>query len=126
MPRVRIVALLLVVNTAVFVAGMAFGGAVAGADRPIWLPPVWLRAGIPLAVAVGLWFGNRWARWVAAAMCTVHLLWAGIASIVLTLGGYFTGDGVVFRAIHAGLLTGTWLAALALLLFGTGRTSERA
>ena len=126
MPPVRIAALLLVANTAVFIAGMLLRGAVAGANRPIWLLPIWLRAGFPLAVAVGLWFGHRWAWWVAVAMCAVLLLWTGLASIVLAFGGYFTGDGVAFRAIHVSLLMGTWLVALSLLLFRTGRTRERA
>jgi hypothetical protein len=122
----RIAALMLVANTVVFVIGMAVGGSDAGTARPSWLPPVWLRATIPLAVAAGLWFGHRWAWWVAIVGCSVFLLWAGLASVVLGLGGYFTGERVGFRTLHLGLLLATWLAALALLLSGAGRAVGRA
>jgi hypothetical protein len=119
MTTLRIVAVLLVANTVMFVAGVLGGGGSKGVQRPSWLPPLWIRAGIPLAGAGGLWFGQQWAWWIAVAMCAGLLIWSGIASFVLALGGYFTEDGAASRALHVGLLVVTWLAALALLLTGS-------
>ncbi len=102
------------------------GHARAGVERPFWFLPLWIRAGIPLAVAGGLWFGQRWAWWIAVTMCAGLLLWIGVASFVLALGGYFTKEGAALRALHLGLLVATWLAALALLLSGSGRAIGRA
>lgn len=121
----RIAALMLIANTAVFVTGMAMGGSDAGLARPSWLPPVWIRAMVPLAVAGGLWFGHRWAWWATIVGCSVLLLWTGLASVVLGLGGYFTGEGIGFRALHFGLLVATWLAALSFLLSGSARAAGR-
>ena len=92
MTTLRIVALLLVANTAVFVVGALGGANSHGIQRPIWLPPLWIRTAIPLAVAGGLWFEQRWAWWIAVAMCAGLLLWIGVASFVLTLGGYFSEE----------------------------------
>jgi hypothetical protein len=117
----RVAALLIVLNTTLFVIGMTIGGSNIGPDRPGWLPPVWFRIAAPLAVAGGLWFGHRWAWWIAIAMSAVLILWMGSASLVLAFGGYFTGQGAASRAMHFGLLLGTWLAALALLLSGPDR-----
>ena len=86
MTTLRIVALLLVANTAVFVVGALGGASSHGIQRPIWLPPLWIRTAIPLAVAGGLWFEQRWAWWIAVAMCAGLLLWIGVASFVLALG----------------------------------------
>ena len=116
MTTLRIAAVLLVANTVVFVVGVVRGGGGAGVERPFWLPPMWIRAGFPLAVAGGLWFDQPWAWWVAVAMCSGLLVWSGTASLVLALGGYFTGDGGAWRSLHIGLLIGSWLVALALLL----------
>lgn len=118
----RVAAVLLAINTAVFVVGMAVAGSPTGPNRPAWLPPVWFRAGAPLVVAGGLWFGYRWTWWIAVAMCSVLLLWTGAASLVLALGGFFAGEGAGLRALHLGLLLATWLAALALLLSATVRS----
>ena len=126
MTTLRIVALLLAANTAVFVVGVLGGVGSAGVERPFWFLPLWIRAGIPLAVAGGLWFGQRWAWWIAVTMCAGLLLWIGVASFVLALGGYFTKEGAALRALHLGLLVATWLAALALLLSGSGRAIGRA
>ena len=123
MTTLRLVAMLLVANTVVFVIGILSAGGSAGIERPFWLPPRWIRAGIPLAVAGGLWFGQRWAWWSAVAMCAGMLVWSGVATFVLALGGYFTEDGAALRALHLGLLVVTWLAALALLLSAPGRTA---
>src|SRR5947208_1253115 len=114
MTTLRIVAGLLVANTIVLVIGVLVGGGSAGIDRPWWLPSVWIRAAIPLAVAGGLWFGQPWAWWLAVAMCAGLLIWIGIASIALAPGGYFTEDGAAWRTLHLGLLVVTWLSALAL------------
>jgi hypothetical protein len=116
MTTLRIVAVLLVANTAVLVMGVLGAGSSAGIERPLWRPSIWIRAGITLAVAGGLWFGQQWAWWIAVAMCAGLLIWSGIASFVLALGGYFTKDDAASRVLHLGLLVGTWLAALALLL----------
>ncbi len=124
MTRLQIAALLLVANTAVFIVGVLGGGGNAGIERPFWLPPLWIRAGIPLAVAAGLWFAQRWAWWIAVAMCGGELLWIGVASFVLALGGYFTEEGAALRALHLGLLVATWVAALAFLLSGSGRAID--
>jgi hypothetical protein len=112
----RIAALLLVANTVVLVTGVLKGGGSAGIKRPSWFPPFWIRVGLPLAVAGGLWYGQHWAWWTAVAMCVGLLLWSGIASLVLAFGGYFAGLGAAFRILHLSLLVGTWLTALALLL----------
>jgi hypothetical protein len=117
MTTLRIVAVLLATNTVILVAGVLGGGGTGGVKRPFWLPPLWIRAGIPLSVAGGLWFGQQWAWWIAVAMCAGLLIWSGIASFVLALGGYFTKDHAA-SALHLGLLVVTWLAALALLLSG--------
>jgi hypothetical protein len=117
MTTLRIVAMLLVANTVIFVAGVLGGGGSHGVKRPFWLPPLWIRAGIPLAVAGGLWFGQEWASWIAVAMCAGLLIWSGVASFVLALGGYFTKTGAAYRVLHFSLLVATWLTALALLLF---------
>ena len=126
MTTLRIVALLLLVNTAVFVLSVPRGGGAVGIERPTWLPPLWIRAGIPLIVAGGLWFGQRWAWWIAVAMCAGLPLWTGVAGFGLALGGYFAEEGAALRALHLGLLVATWLAALALLLSGSGRAIGRA
>lgn len=118
----RIAALLLAVNSIVLVAGVVTGGSM-GAKRPWWVPSVWIRAGVLLVVAGGLWYGQPWAWWIAVAMCVGLLLWTGIASVVLALGKYFAGEGAVLRLLHVGLLVGTWLAALAILLSPSGRLS---
>ena len=89
----RVAALLLGINAVVFVVGVALSGASPGADRPGWLPPAWFRAAVPLIVAFGLWFGHRWAWGVGIVLCFVLLLWTGLASLVLALGGYFAGPG---------------------------------
>ena len=112
------VAMLLVANTVVLVAGALGGEGSAGVKRPVWLPPLWIRAGIPLAVAAGLWFGQKWAWWLAVTMSAGMMAWIVVASFVLALGGYFTGDGAGIRVLHSGLLAATWLAALVLLLSG--------
>jgi hypothetical protein len=117
MTTLRVAAIFLVANTVIFVAGVLGGGGSDGVKRPFWLPPLWIRAGIPLAVAGGLWFGQQWAWWVAVAMTAGLLVWIGVASFVLALGGYFTKDGAAFQVLHFSLLATTWLAALALLLF---------
>jgi hypothetical protein len=59
MTTLRVVALLLVANTVIFVAGVLGGGGKGGLKRPFWLPPLSIRAGIPLAGAGGLWFGQE-------------------------------------------------------------------
>ena len=121
----RAAAVLLVINTMVFVIGIALGGNSAGVDRPGWLPPVWFRAGAPLVVAGGLWLGHRWAWWVTVLMCSVLSLWTAFASLFLALGGYFAGEGAASRAVHLGMLLATWLAALALLLAPAARAASR-
>ena len=108
--------MLLVVNTVMVVVGVLGGGGSDGVKRPLWLPPLWIRAGIPLAVAGGLWFGQEWAWWLAVAMSAGLLVWIGVASFVLALGGYFTKAGAGFRVLYFSLLATTWLVALALLL----------
>ena|SRR5438046_1439246 len=125
MTTLRIVAVLLGANTIVFVIGVLGGGGSGGIERPWWLPSLWIRAAIPLAVAGGLWFGQPWAWWLAVAMCAGLLIWSGIASFVLALGGYFTQDGAAWRTLHLGLLVITWLTALALLLSGSARSVGR-
>ncbi|PYR23116.1 MAG: hypothetical protein DMF98_19140 [Acidobacteria bacterium] len=117
MTTLRVVAILLVANTVILVAGVLGRGGSVDVKRPFWVPPLWIRVGIPLAVAGGLWFGQQWSWWIAVAMCGGLLIWSGIASFVLAVGGYFTEDGAASRALHVGLLVVTWLAALALLLF---------
>src|SRR6266581_8411446 len=112
----RAAALLLAINSVVFVIGIALGGSSAGVDRPGWLPPVWFRAGSQLVVAVGLWLGHCWAWWVGFGICSVLLLWTGFASLVLAFGGYFGGEGAAWRTVHLGVLLATWLGALDLLL----------
>ena len=119
----RIVALLLVANTIVVVAGILSGGGSRGIERPSWLPSIPVRTGIPLAVAVGLWFGQQWAWWAAVTMCAGLLLWIGIASFVLALGGYFSGEGAAVKVVHFSLLVVTWLAGLGVLLSASGRIS---
>ena len=116
----RVAALLFAINAVVFVADIALRGTSPGVGRPGWLPPAWLRAAVPLVVAVGLWFGHRWVWWVGVVMCSALLVWTGLASLVLALGGYFAGEGAASRIIHLVMLIATWLAALALLL-STGR-----
>lgn len=111
MATLRIVALLLVANTAVFTVGVLGGGGSTGTERPFWLPPLWIRVGFPLTVAGGLWFGQRWAWWLAVVMCAGLLLWAVVASFFLALGGYFAEEGASLRALGIGLLVATWLAA---------------
>jgi len=125
MTTLRIVALLIVANTAVFVVGALGGPNSHGIQRPVWLPPLWIRTAIPLAVAGGLWFEQRWAWWIAVVMCAGLLLWIGVASFVLALGGHFTEEGAALRALHLGLMVATWLAALGLLRSGSGRTIGR-
>jgi len=121
----RVAALLLAINAVVFVVGVALSGASPGADRPGWLPPAWFRAAVPLIVAFGLWFGHRWAWWVGIVLCFVLLLWTGLASLVLALGGYFAGPGAASRTIHLVMLIATWLVALALLLSPRARAVSR-
>ena len=121
----RMAALLLALNTLVFLSGMAVGGSSVGADRPSWLPPVWFRAGAPLVIAAGLWLGYRWAWWLALMMCSVFLLWTGLASLVLGFGGYFVGEGAAFRTLHLSMLLATCLAVFVLLLSRAARSMGR-
>jgi hypothetical protein len=58
-------------------------------------------------------------------MCSVLLLWTGLASLGLAFGGYFVGEGAALRTVHLGMLLATWLAALALLLSPAGRAMGR-
>ena len=124
MTALRVAALLLVMNAAVLVAGAFAGGGGPATEGPTWLPPLWLRSSILLVVAAGLWFGLRWAWWCGVVICSALVLWIGIASLLLGLGGYFTGEGAGFRAVHLGLLLGTVLGALALLVSGPGRRAQ--
>ncbi len=117
MTTLRIAAMLLVANTVIFVAAVLGGGGSQGVKRPFWLAPLWIRAGVPLAVAGGLWFDQEWAWWVGVAMTAGLLAWMGVASFVLALGGYFTKPGAVFQVLYFSLLAATWLTVLALLLF---------
>ena len=121
----RTAAVVLALNTAVFVIGMALGGGSAGAERPAWLPPVWFRGAAPLVVAAGLWLGHRWAWWLGVVMCSMFILWAGFTSLVLVLGGYFGAEGAAWRTVHLSLLLATWLAALVLLLSPGARAVGR-
>lgn len=116
----RIAGLLLVVNSVVLVTGI-ISARTGGMARLFWLPSMWIRVGIPLAVAGGLWYGQQWAWWTAVAMCVGLVLWAGISTLVLALGGYFVGQGATLRILHFSLLVGTWLAALVLLVSASGR-----
>jgi len=121
----RAAALLLAINTVVFVIGIALGGSSVGTGRPGWLPPVWFRAGVPLVIATGLWLGHRWAWWLAVFLCSTFLLWTGLASLMLAPGGYFGGQGAASRSVHLGMLVATWLAVLVLLLSPGGRAVGR-
>jgi hypothetical protein len=121
----RAAAVLLAINTVVFLLGIALAGSSAGADRPGWLPPVWFRAAGPLVIAAGLWLGYRWAWWLGVVMCSVLLLWTGLASLVLAFGGYFGGEGAASRTVHLSMLLATWVAALALLLSPGARAMGR-
>ena len=121
----RAAAVLLAINAVVFVVGIALSGSGSDVDRPGWLPPAWFRAAVPLIVALGLWLGHRWAWWVGVVMCSALLLWTGLASLVLALGGYFGGEGAASRTIHLAALIATWVAALALLLSPGARTVSR-
>ena len=67
MTTVQLAALLIVANSSIFLAGR-FGPPSLGMARPSWLPPVWVRAALPLAVAGGLWTGHSWVWWAAVAM----------------------------------------------------------
>jgi hypothetical protein len=118
----RLAALFLILSSVVFVIGLKRSDGNIGPDRPRWLPPVWIRAGMPLAVAGGLWFGQRWAWWLATVLCGAMIVWFSAAVLVLALGGYFAVQGAAARAIHLGMLLGTWLAALVLLLWGGVRS----
>lgn len=120
----RAAAVLLAINAMMFVIGIAFGGATPDVERPRWLPPVWLRAGVPLAVAAGLWLGHRWAWWSAVVMCSVLLLWTAFVLFFLVVGGYFAGEGAALRIVHVGLLLATWLAVVALLTSPAARSSR--
>jgi hypothetical protein len=120
----RAAAVLLAINAMVFVAGIAFGGATPDVERPRWLPPVWFRAAVPLAVAVGLWLGHRWAWWTAIVMCSVEALWTAFALLFLAVGGYFAGEGAASRMFHVGLLLATGLAVVALLMSPAARSSR--
>jgi hypothetical protein len=117
MTTLRVVAMLLVANSVILVAGVLGGGGSRGSRRPIWISPLWIRAGVPLAVAGGLWFGQEWAWWAGVAMTAGLLAWMGVASFVLALGGYFTMPGAAFQVLYFCLLAATWLTALVLLLF---------
>ncbi len=111
-------------NAAVLVAGVLAGGDGPATEGPTWLPPLWLRSSILLVVAAGLWFGQRWAWWCGVVICSGLVLWSGLAMLLLGLGGYFTGEGAGFRALHLGLLLGTMLGALALLVSRARRRAQ--
>ena len=108
-----IAALLIVANTAIFLAGV-LGHPPSGIARPFWLPPVWVRASIPLVVAMGLWFGQSWAWWPAVVMSAGLLAWMGIATSMLALGGFFRKQPR--RAALFGVMAALWVGSLALLL----------
>ena len=113
MTTVQLAALLIVANTSIFLAGR-FGSPSLGLARPSWLPPVWVRAALPLAVAGGLWTGHSWVWWAAVAMSAGMLAWMGIASFLLTLGGFFTKQPR--RVAVFGVMAALWAVSLALLL----------
>ena len=83
--------------------------------RPTWLPPLWIRGAIPLAVAVALWLGQPWAWWTAVAMSAAMLAWTAVASSMLALGGFFA-ERTASRSAYIGSLAVTWIGVLALLL----------
>ena len=123
MTTLRIAAMLLVANSVILVAGVLGGGGRRRATRPIWISPLWIRAGVPIAVAGGLWVGQEWAWWAGVAMTAGLLAWMVVASFVLALGGYFTMPGAAYQVLYFCLLAATWLTALAMLLF-SGRPSN--
>ena len=116
----RIAAMLLAANAIVTIIGSVGGGGNGQIERPMWLPSIWTRVAIPLIVGLGLWLGQRWAWWLAVAMCTGLLLWAGVASLMLTRGGFFTEAGATATDRVSRFLDGHMLTALALLLSPTG------
>ena len=126
MMALRIAAALLAVNALVFLAGLQRGGDTQDMVRPSWLPPLWLRAAIPLVIAGGLWPGHRWAWWLAGVLCSFDVLVIGLASSMLIPTGYFTGEGSGIRAAHFGLLLGTWVARLILVLSKPARAAALA
>ncbi|PYO36868.1 MAG: hypothetical protein DMD86_03960 [Candidatus Rokuibacteriota bacterium] len=124
MTALRLAALLIVVYAVVLIVGVLAAGGGPGIERPAWLPPLWLRVSVPLAVAAGLWFARNWAWWCGVAMCSGLALWSALSTLVLWLGGYFTGEGAGPRVLNLGLLLGTLLGALALLVSRRGRATK--
>jgi hypothetical protein len=110
----QLAALLIVANTSIFLAGRFGLPPSLGTARPSWLPPVWVRAALPLAVAGALWSGQSWAWWAAVAMSAGMLSWMGIASCLLALGGFFTKQPR--RVALFGAMAALWAGALTLLL----------
>lgn len=113
----RIAAILLAANAVILVLGvLTAGGRPQGTpERPAWLPPLWLRAAIPLVVALGLWFGQPWAWWIAVPMSALMLAWSALSVSMLALGGFFS-ERTGSRAVYMGSMTATWVGVLALLL----------
>jgi len=114
MTAVQTAALLIVANTSIFLAGRFGLRPSLGIPRPFWIPSVWVRSALPLAVAGGLWFGHSWVWWAAVAMSAGMLAWMGIASCLLALGGFFTKQPR--RVAVFGVMAALWAGSLALLL----------
>ena len=112
----QIAALLLIANSAVLVVGMRGSGPMSGNHRPGWLPPRWVRAGIPVIVAAGLFLDQTWAWWVGVVICGSFVLLHAFAGPVLAHGGFFRGTGAGYRLLHFALSLATMLGAFILLL----------
>jgi hypothetical protein len=110
-------AALLAVNAVIGVIGALPNArrADAAVRRPVWLPPRWVRAAIPLAVAAGLWFRQPWAWWAAVAISAGMLAWTAIACSMLALGGFFSTRSP-WRLAYVAALAVTWIGVLVLLL----------
>jgi hypothetical protein len=117
MTVLKMAALVLAINAAIGVIGVLTFGHRADdvVRRPTWLPPLWVRGAIPLAVAVALWFGQPWAWWVAVAMSIVMVARTTVASSMLAFGGFFA-ERTASRIVYIGSLAVTWIGVLALLL----------
>ena len=106
---------LLVSHSVIHYLGARSGGPLPEGERPSRLP-LWLRASIPLPVAAGLWFDQRWAWWSAVLMCGVLCLWQVVARVLLVAGGFFHGERAWRRRAYFGFLLGAMLFSLVLLL----------
>ena len=121
MTTLRAAALLLALDAAWMIWSAVAWGGPADEPAPAWFPPLWLRVGVLLAAAVGVWWGVRGAWWGAVVLSAVLVVVALTAGAMLWAGGGFTKPGGRVLLATVAIALALELGALVLLLVPASR-----